>query len=85
MADGEPLRPREREAFEWGYEGASPLALSLALLRHHLGDQEKAERLAAPFMREVVANLGNEWQVSAQDIDFLLKAIAAQPTARSKA
>lgn len=67
--------------FEWGYEGASPLELSRAILTDHLGDKGQAETLAIPFMRDVVANFANEWQMTSEDIDLVLKSISAHPAA----
>jgi len=83
QVDGTKFRanePQERN-FEWGYEGASPLELSRAILTDHLGDARRAESLATPFMREVVANFANEWQMTSDDIDLALKVIFARPTA----
>ena len=39
--DGNIFRPGEPQhrSFEWGYEGASPLELSRAILADHLGDK----------------------------------------------
>jgi hypothetical protein len=54
--------------FEWTYEGESPRQLALALLVEHLGDKERATRLSEPFMRKVVANLDNDWELSSADI-----------------
>jgi hypothetical protein len=59
--------------FEWTYEGDSPQQLALAVLVEHLGDTARALRLCQPFMRKVIANLDNDWALSAADID---KAIA---------
>jgi len=61
--------------FEWTYEGAEPLQLALALLAHHLGDGAKALDLSEPFMRQVVANLENDWQLTGRDIDDALARI----------
>jgi hypothetical protein len=69
---GEP----QAHAFEWGYEGASPLELSRAILTDHLGDKGQAEMLATPFMRDVVANFANEWEMTSADVDLALKAIS---------
>jgi len=55
--------------FEWTYEGDSPRQLALALLVEHLGDKERAVRLADAFMRAVVANLDNDWLLNSSDID----------------
>lgn len=55
--------------FEWTYEGDSPQQLALALLVEHLGDRQRAIRLSKPFMRNVVANLDNDWVLSDEDIE----------------
>ena len=81
QVDGMKFRANADRSFEWGYEGASPLELSRALLIDHLGDTRQAEILATSFMREVVANFANEWQMTSEDIDFALKVISAQPAA----
>ncbi len=59
--------------FEWTYEGASPQQLALAILVDHLGDKERAIRLSQPFMQKVIANLDNEWSLSAEEIDRALQ------------
>lgn len=58
--------------FEWTYEGDSPRQLALALLVEHLGDRSRAIALSDPFMRQVVANLDNDWTLSSADIDAAL-------------
>ena len=63
--------------FEWTYEGDSPQQLALAILMEHLGEKERAIRLSGPFMRKVVANLDNDWVLSAADIDRALAEIEA--------
>jgi len=63
--------------FEWTYEGDSPQQLALAVLIEHLGDRERAIRLSGPFMRKVVANLDNDWVLSAADIDRAIAEIEA--------
>ena len=73
--DGEPLDGRyglkrfTTTGFEWTYEGPGPAQLSLALLAHRLGDDGKALALCEGFMREVVANLENDWELTGEDID----------------
>jgi hypothetical protein len=59
--------------FEWTYEGDSPQQLALAILVEHLGDTDRAIQLSEPFMRNVVANLDNDWKLTGAEID---KAIA---------
>jgi hypothetical protein len=83
LADGEPLDPRldihefTRNGFEWSYEGPEPSQLALALLAHHTGDPKLALALEKPFMRAVVANFDNEWEMTSADIDAVLATIRA--------
>ena len=76
--DGRPLLPRydlkrlSSTGFEWTYEGAGPAQLALALLADHLGDDAQALALCEPFMRRVVAELDNSWELTAADIDAAL-------------
>jgi hypothetical protein len=81
--DGRPLSERHdikkftSTGFEWTYEGAGPAQLSLAILAEHLGDGERALALHQPFMREVVANLENDWELTSDDIDAALQRLGA--------
>lgn len=81
--DGRPLpqrtdiAPLSRDGFEWSYEGAAPAQLALALLADHLGDGRQALALHAGFMRDVVANFANEWEMTSSDIDAALHKAAA--------
>ena len=76
--DGRPLDPRfdlktfSKEGFEWSYEGAAPAQLALALLADHWGDAPRALEHHAQFMREIVANFGNEWEMTSEDIEAAL-------------
>jgi uncharacterized protein DUF6166 len=80
--DGAPLDPRydlkrlSPTGFEWTYEGAGPAQLALALLADHLGDDARALALYERFMRAVVTELDNSWELSAADIDAALAAMA---------
>ena len=80
--DGAPLDPRFdiavfcRTGFEWTYAGAGPRQLALALLADHLGDPGRARALTEPFMRAVVAELDNAWQMTAAEIEAALAALA---------
>jgi hypothetical protein len=60
--------------FEWTYEGESPQQLALAILYEHLGDKDRAVRLSEPFMKDIVANLDNDWTLTGQEIDTFLRA-----------
>ena len=85
--DGAPLDPRtdiaeySRNGFEWSYEGPEPRQLALALLADHLGDDAAAKAQVEPFMRAVVANFGNEWEMSSADIDLVLAGLAGKAVA----
>lgn len=84
LVDGTPLDERydlkkfTRNGFEWTYEGAEPAQLALALLADHLGDDRKALELTDPFMREVVANFENDWEMTGSDIDEALAGISSK-------
>lgn len=66
------LRRLSPTGFEWTYEGAGPAQLALALLADHLGDDARALLLYEMFMRAVVAELDNSWELSSADIDAAL-------------
>lgn len=78
--DGAPLNPRTdvteftKNGFEWSYEGPEPRQLALAMLIDHLGDADSAKKAVDPFMRAVVANFGNEWEMTSSDIEGALAA-----------
>jgi hypothetical protein len=61
--------------FEWSYEGEEPRQLALAILAEHLNDPNAAKALVEPFMKAVVANFGNEWEMTSTDIDAVLEAL----------
>lgn len=81
--DGAPLDPRysartfSSNGFEWSYEGPEPAQLAFALLADHLGDPQQAIRACEGFMRAVVANFDNEWEMTSADIDAALANIEA--------
>ena len=82
--DGKPLDQRldiqkfTPNGFEWSYEGPEPRQLALAILAEHLGNTAKAKALVEPFMTAVVANFGNDWEMTSADIDAALAAIQRQ-------
>jgi hypothetical protein len=79
-----PLDPRynlkcySKNGFEWSYEGPEPRQLSFALLVDHLGDPARAEVLEDRFMREVVANFDNTWELGSDDIAAFVSAFGAR-------
>lgn len=82
--DGKPLDARldvaafSRNGFEWSYEGPEPQQLAFAMLIEHTGDPERARTLSEPFMRAVVANFDNEWEMTSADIEAALAALPAR-------
>jgi hypothetical protein len=85
--DGTPLDPCvnimefTKNGFEWSYEGPEPRQLALALLADHLGDNAAAKAVVDPFMRAIVANFGNEWEMTSADIDQALAALSGKAVA----
>jgi Family of unknown function (DUF6166) len=77
--DGEPLSEHydvkqfTKRGFEWTYDGASPRQLALAILFDYLGDKECAIELSEPFMKDVVANLDNDWQLTGEEVNAYLR------------
>jgi hypothetical protein len=84
--NGAALDPRvnvmefSKNGFEWSYEGPEPRQLALALLVDHLGDANAAKSMVEPFMKSVVANFGNEWEMTSSDLDLAVTALAGQAT-----
>lgn len=82
MVDGARLDPRydlrrlSATGFEWTYEGAGPAQLALALLADHLDDDARALALYEPFMRAVVGELDNSWELTSADIDAALSGLS---------
>jgi hypothetical protein len=79
--DGRPLPPRydlrrlSSTGFEWTYRGAGPAQLALALLADHLGDDNRALARYDAFMRRVVSDLDNSWELTSADIEAALAAL----------
>jgi hypothetical protein len=82
--DGRPLpehdevRQFTRRGFEWTYDGTSPQQLALAILFDHLGDREHAIALSGPYMKDVIANLDNDWRLTGDEVeDYVRRGKAA--------
>lgn len=84
--DGKPL-PEHYEVkrftkygFEWTYEGESPRQLALAILFDRLGDRERAVALSERYMKDVIADLDNDWLITGEDVgDYLRRLGVAAP------
>ena len=80
MVNGEPLEERydlkqfTTWGFEWTYVGAEPQQLALAILADHLGDGAKAVDLSEQFMKDVIANMDNDWMLTSDEINEALNA-----------
>ncbi len=77
--DGKPLpehyevKQFTKRGFEWTYDGTSPQQLALAILFEHLGDAARAVALSEPYMKDVIANLDNDWRLTGDDVDAYLR------------
>src|SRR5829696_3673177 len=77
--DGKPLDEQydvqrfTKYGFEWTYEGDSPRQLALAILVNYLGDNARALRLFEPFMKQIIANLDNDWRLTGDEIEAFLR------------
>jgi hypothetical protein len=77
--DGAPLpehyevKQFTKRGFEWTYDGTSPQQLALAILFDHLGDKQRAIALSEPYMKDVVANLDNDWRLTGDDVGAYLR------------
>ena len=80
--DGKPLpehyevRQFTKRGFEWTYDGTSPRQLALAILFDHLGDKDRAIALSEPYMKDIVANLDNDWKLTGEDVDAYVRRAA---------
>lgn len=76
--DGRPLDPRRDlhtyslNNFEWGYEGDESLQLALAILADAT-DAATARAQAGPFMRAIVANFDNEWEITDEQVQAAVR------------
>jgi len=66
--------------FEWTYDGESPRQLALAILFDHLDDGNRAIALSAPYMKDVIANLDNDWTLTGDDVAAYLREHADHAT-----
>src|SRR5581483_11341741 len=70
LDDDRFLRPDEwgdYPGFEWGYEGSGPHRLAQAILNDFLGFKPDLH-VGEEFMRDVVARLPSEFEISAADL-----------------
>jgi hypothetical protein len=77
LAEHYEVKQFTKRGFEWTYEGTSPRQLALAILFDYTGDRQRAVALSEPFMKEVVANLDNDWRLTGEQIDGFLRSSVA--------
>lgn len=76
--DGAPLATRQDvrkfsdAGFEWGYVGAAPQQLALAILYDHLGNPDAALSASENFMKKAVSIFDNEWTMSTDEVQSVL-------------
>lgn len=80
--DGRPLDARRDlhtyslNNFEWGYEGDEVRQLALAIIADAVGD-DAARAQCEAFMRAIVANFDNEWEMSEEQVRAALRELSA--------
>ena len=72
------VRQFTTRGFEWTYEGTSPQQLALAILFDHLGDRQRAIALSEPYMKDVVANLDNDWRLTGDEVEAYVRKSSAR-------
>ena len=73
------LRFHSPTGFEWGYPGSGPAQLALAILAHHLSDDEQALDLYQRFKWTVVTELPRAgWTLTGCQIDDIIARIRAE-------
>jgi len=71
------LKTFSKNGFEWSFEGQEPTQLALAILADAT-DDETALRLCAPFMRAIVANFDNDWEMTEKDVSEAVQSLQDQ-------
>ncbi len=75
LPDRSDIKQVSEDGFEWSYEGAAPAQLALAILADHTGDPQLALKLYEPFMKHIVANFDNEWEMTGGDVEAAVIAL----------
>jgi hypothetical protein len=86
MVDGQPLDPRidlrlySDQGFEWGYDGAGPRQLSVAILAAHFSEPAAALEHHRRFLSNwVIAMREDVWSLDTTDIDRALNEVVEVP------
>ncbi len=79
------LRNHSPDGFEWGYGGSGPSQLALALLAHHLSDDQAAFKLYQDFKWMCIASLPKAgWVLTSEDLDRAIAEILASGNAQTE-
>ena len=73
LAEHYEVRQFTKRGFEWTYNGTSPQQLALAILFDHLGDGQRAIAYSAAYMKDVIANLDNDWKLTGDEVGAYLR------------
>lgn len=74
------LVPEITAEFEWGYDGAGPCRLALAILAHFYDDDEKSVALHRQFVRAFLAQLQTDrWELAGDAITSALESTVDVP------
>ncbi|MEC4718325.1 DUF6166 domain-containing protein [Noviherbaspirillum sp. CPCC 100848] len=68
--------------FEWGYEGNAPLQLAFAIVYSRTRNLAESRSLAHPMMKEIVANLENEWEMPVELLDEVISELMQSKDSR---
>lgn len=79
LPDYAELKSFTNAGFEWSFEGPAATQLAFALLYDHTGDAALSARLAQPMMRDVTANLSNDWELTSADIETAIGQLEPVP------
>ncbi|MDX1711336.1 MAG: DUF6166 domain-containing protein [Rhodovibrionaceae bacterium] len=66
------LKEISKNGFEWSYEGPEPEQLALAILADCVGDDVAMQNYRT-FMKEIVANFQNDWEMTEADVKAALE------------
>src|ERR1700722_17088940 len=73
LAEHYEVRQFTKRGFAWTYNGTSPQQLALAILFDHLGERQRAIAFSAAYMKDVIANLDNDWTLTSDEVDAYLQ------------
>jgi len=74
------LRQLSQSGFEWGYTGAGPMQLALAILADHFGDGGQALKEYRRYCELVIAEIeDDEWSIESSTINASLVEVTDVP------